>query len=120
MGEASRERSIAACALVPAMGISCGRGTRGDEDSLYLSRTTGDEEHGRRRVASLRERFAVVDVADMVEDAVEEMADIRRGVELGRQAASIELSKEHQERLRQQEKQRVVELVRGGSEGDDH
>ena len=25
MGEARRERSIAACALVPAMGISCGR-----------------------------------------------------------------------------------------------
>ena len=56
MGEASRERSIAACALVPAMGISCGRGTRGDEDSLYLSRTTGDEEHGRGMRTRLRRR----------------------------------------------------------------
>ena len=29
MGEARRERSIAACALVPAMGISCGRARAG-------------------------------------------------------------------------------------------
>lgn len=46
MGEASRERSIAACALVPAMGISCGRGMEIDLGPRGMRTMGGGCGHG--------------------------------------------------------------------------